>query len=288
MNGELVATTTADRVRLNGFFIAARGGDAHQADGAVIVHGLAGNFYSSPLLLNIGNRLAGIGVHSVLANTRGHDVLNWTIRSGRSQTIGSSVEDVSECTHDLNAWSEYLIRQGCRRVFLIGHSLGAIKSLFAAAHGAHASLAGVVALSPTRLNYEQFVQSSQCDVFLATMAQAAELVAQGNPQQLMQIQFPFPTWMAAQAYLEKYGPENRFDWLAFSDRIAVPMLATFGELELRDNPAFEGLRDELSKKQLNNNNVEFQVVPGADHFYVACIELVCNSIVEWLDRQAKK
>lgn len=284
MLGELVTTQTSDQVRLNGFLIERQVAPRQRIDGAVVMHGLAGNFYSSSLLLNLAQRLAAEGISTVVGNSRGHDLLNWTIRSGRSQTCGSAVEDVGEGPADLVGWTEFLKRRQCERILLVGHSLGAIKALLTVTQQADPAIAGVAALSPTRLNYEQFANSRSGPLFKETLAAAKELSARGKGQELMRIQFPFPTLMAAQAYVDKYGPDNRFDWLGFVSQINLPGLVLFGQLELDENPAFEGLRGELERCLQGHPTLVWEEVPRADHFYSATVLAACERLVSWINR----
>ena len=284
MLGELVTTQTSDQVRLNGFLIERQVAPRQAVDGAVVMHGLAGNFYSSSLLLNLAQRLAAEGISTVVGNSRGHDLLNWTIRAGRSQTIGSAVEDVGEGPADLIGWTEFLKRRQCERILLVGHSLGAIKSLLTVTQESDPAIAGVAALSPTRLNYSHFANSRSGPLFIETLTAAKELCAQGKGQELMRIQFPFPTLMAAQAYVDKYGPDDRFDWLKYISKIEVPSLVLFGQLELDENPAFEGLREELQQRLPGHRAITWEEVPRADHFYSATVLAACDRIVSWINR----
>jgi hypothetical protein len=100
----------------------------------------------------------------------------------------------------------------------------------------------------------------------------------------MRIQFPFSTLMAAQAYVDKYGPDNRFDWLGYISKIEVPSLVLFGELELDENPAFEGLREELQQKLQGHRAITWEEVPRADHFYSATVLAACDRLVSWINR----
>ncbi len=287
MRGELVTTITADRVRLHGFLMDADPLPHDFADAAVISHGLAGNFYSSSLLLEMASRLNRIGIATVIGNSRGHDFLNWTLRSGTTSTLGAAVEDVDECRFDVNGWAQYLVRQGFKRILLVGHSLGAIKSLYAQAWQPDSQAVGVVAVSPTRLNSDQFLESPGADQFRRTLVVAQELVKAGEPDRLMQVEFPFPTWMSAIAYLNKYGHENRFDWFGFIDRVDVPVAIYFGERELNENAAFDGLDAAMQTGLSGNKNVHRETIPDADHFYVASMDALCERMEAWIDGQGK-
>jgi len=285
MRGELVSTITADRVRLHGFLMDAEPVTHDFADAAVISHGLAGNFYSSSLLLEMASRLNRIGIATVIGNSRGHDFLNWSLRSGRTDTLGAAVEDVDECRFDVGGWVQFLVRQGFRRILLVGHSLGAIKSLYAQAWQPESQVVGVVAISPTRLNSGQFLSSPRADEFRNTLAAAQAMVDAGEPDRLMQVGFPFPTWMSAIAYLNKYGHENRFDWFGFIDRVTVPVAIFFGQRELDENPAFDGLESAMNSVMAQMPSIHRETIADADHFYVAHVDSLCERMEAWIDGQ---
>jgi pimeloyl-ACP methyl ester carboxylesterase len=286
--GELTTTITEDRVRLHGFRIEPEPVNPPLADAVVISHGLAGNFYSSPLLLEMAARFSNLGMEVVIGNSRGHDFLNWTLRSGRTQTLGAAVEDVDECRHDVRGWVQHLVRTGRRRILLAGHSLGAIKSLYAQAWAPAADVVGVIAVSPTRLNADQFLASESAEIFRKTLGEAQTLVDAGDADRLMQVEFPFPAWMSAIAYLRKYGHDNRFDWFGYIDRIQIPVAVWFGARELTENAAFAGLESSLEKMTQSQPNLEIGIIPDADHFYIARMDALCEQIEVWINGQAKK
>ena len=66
---------------------------------------------------------------------------------------GAAYEAVDDCRHDLTAWVDYLKRRAGSRIGLVGHSLGAVKCLYALAREPGLSVACVVALSPPRLSH---------------------------------------------------------------------------------------------------------------------------------------
>ena len=99
---------------------------------------------------------------------------------------------------------------------------------------------------------------------------------------LLRIEFPFKTMMAAGAYVDKYGATNEYDWLGFIDRVDVPTLLLFGEIELNENPAFEGLEVKFDQLSRDNASLTIDVIPGADHFYSARYREACEQIRQWL------
>ena len=291
MLGELVTTMTEDRVRLDGFFARP---DSQKADfelatsqqfpvdGAVVVHGLSGNFYKSRLLKHLAHQTLVHGLPTVLANTRGHDYLNSTARMGRAQTLGAAVEDVAESKFDLHAWAEFMVHQGCQRILFVGHSLGAIKSLFAQAHNAHPNVAAMACLSATRLSENSLLESKKGETFKAWLGKARDLVAAGQGDQLMFVNFPFPTWMSAAAYAKKYGSGESHNWLQFAGQIDVPTLCLFGQIEIDENPAFMGMQSELETVISAKPNIQYTIIDSADHFYSARALAASEKIIEWL------
>ncbi len=282
MKGELVWTTTGDRTRLNGFFVESSAPQTIGVDAAVIFHGLAGNFYSSSLLMFVARQLSSLGVNVVLANTRGHDFLNLSTQSGRSALAGAAVENVDDCRFDINGWVQFLVAAGNTRVLIAGHSLGAIKSLYSQAHARHDNVAGILGLSSTRLNYHQFATCSAKEKFLSSFALAEEMIRLNRGDDLFKFEFPFPTWMGARSFVDKYGMENRFDWTNFIDLIPEPILLTFGERELDEHPAFEGVEKLALEVAERQPNVSVKKVANADHFYVACFDQLWLDVEPWL------
>ena len=282
MYGELITTSTSDRCRLHGFLIPASGPQHPRFDAAVVTHGLGGNFYSSRLLSRLALSLSQIGIHALLANTRGHDLLNTTVLGAGTVHLGAGYERVGDCTADLNGWVDCLVKRGCERVLIVGHSLGAIKSLYSQAKQAHENVRSICALSATRLNHQQLLGSPGRDSFLQMLRTAQELVDAGKPDTLIRVTFPFATWMGASNYLEKYGPENRYDWFGFAEQITVPTLLVFGERELRDNPAFSQMEEQLQRTLPHWEHLEIQIVPNADHFYSGQSAAVASVIKEWV------
>ena len=282
MLGSLVNTFTEDKVRLDGFFCESEPGSdrQHGIDAAVIVHGLSGNFYKSRLLKHIASELLANGIDIVLVNTRGHDFLNSTPRMGRTATIGAAVEIIDECKYDLHGWVDFLEKRGKKSVMLVGHSLGAIKSLYAQAHMPHKNVKRIAAFSATKLSFDSLLASSKGDRFKHWLTEAQNHVANGNGEHLLYVDFPFPTWMSANAYLKKYGDGDRHNWFKFMDRIEVPVLAAFGEIEMKQNPSFVAMTNDLNS--ITQVNFSVQYVSNADHFYSACFSEASACLIDWL------
>ena len=282
MKGEIVTTQTEDRVRLHGLYCVPIAAPKTRFDAVVLTHGLASNFYSSRFLNYVAHGFLELGIHVVIGNTRGHDGVNRTVRMGRSTYLGAAFENVGECRFDLASWNEFLNSRGHQTNILAGHSLGAIKSLYAMAYQDQPGIEAVVGLSPIRLNYDALMNSSRSEAFARMLEQAEQLVTAGQGEELMKVDFPYPTLMAAGAYLDKYGNASEYDWLRFIDRVKTPTHLIFGELELNESPALEGLQEQFDSLRTQHPRLSIDVVPGADHFYSARFAEAIETMRAWL------
>lgn len=284
----LVRTITADGVRLDG---ALRSPDADATpdspvDAWLLVHGTGANFYASSLLETIAGKMADRGIAALSANTRGHDILYTAATSEGPRRLGAACERVEDCRLDLAAWVTWLREQGYRRIGLAGHSLGAIKGVFALAQPDPPPAVCLCAISPARLSHDYFMASSHGEDFRQTMEQAQRHVAEGNSETLMEVRFPIPYVVTAAGYLDKYGPGERFNVLTHIAKLRCPTLFTFGSEEVQNHVAFQGLPDAIQSAARDsdtpNSRVEVAVIPGGDHVYSNVRDELVGQIETWL------
>jgi pimeloyl-ACP methyl ester carboxylesterase len=313
---DLVETTAADGLRLDGALHLPEHAAAGQlaklrpdVDAVLVVHGTGSNFYGSRFLTAIAERAASQwGAAALVANTRGHDQIGSALvrnadGSTGSRTVGSAFEFVDECRFDIAAWVGLLHERGYRRIVVIGHSLGAVKTVYAAVELAAAGqpLLGVVALaavSPPRLSYSHFAASVRGPGFLEEVAAAERHVAEGRPQELMSIRFPLPYVITAESYLDKYGPAERYNLLKLVDRLPLPTLFTFGSQEVLQGIAFREFPDELVKFEMAGTGpsgtgpkaapLKTAVIGGGDHHYTGVQGVLLDTIERWLRKLPKE
>jgi alpha-beta hydrolase superfamily lysophospholipase len=275
---DLVQTTTRDGLRLDGMFQTAAG-PAVPLDAVACVHGTGGNFYSSTLFDAVAQRLLALGVAVLRVNTRGHDLMSSAATAQGGVRLGAAYENFADCRHDLAAWVAWLRGQGRSRIGLVGHSSGALKCLYAQAHEPDTAVKCLLALSPPRLSYSWFAESDRAAEFLHAYQQAQALVAAGEPQTLLDVRLPLPFVVTAADYAEKYGPEERYNYLRFLDRVRCPTLVTFGSVEAANNMAFRGAAEAIANIA---PKVCVQTITGADHFYTGARDALLASIERWL------
>lgn len=283
---DLVRTTCRDGVRLDGAIIPAAD-HAHRprgVDGVICLHGVGSNFYSSGLFEKIGPAVAQLGIPVLLANTRGHDwyFVQWI--GGNVQQFGAAYEVVDECREDVRTWLEFLKRRGWTRVVLMGHSLGAIKSIHALASEPDIEAAGLIALSAPRLSYAHFMAAPDASAdFLGSIRTAEKLVAEGRGNELFWARAPFTVQISAASYLDKYGPKERYNVYKLLDRLRCPALFTYGGKEIDGGGVpFAGIVEVVKGAQPPGGPIDVEIVPEGDHLYTGVQSELIQRIETWL------
>jgi pimeloyl-ACP methyl ester carboxylesterase len=286
---DIVQTTTADGVRLDGAFQSpTRPRSAALAlDAVCLVHGTGGNFYSSTLFDSCAERFLELGCAALRINTRGHDGISTAVTAKGGKRLGAAYEIVDDCRHDLAAWVDWLRQRTGPRIGLVGHSLGGVKCLYALAQDPHIAVSCVIALSPPRLSYSWFCSSPEGPKFLATFAEAEQQVRHGQPLTLLDVQLPLPFAIAAAGYVEKYGPDERYNYLQFLPGVRCPALITLGSIEVQSNVAFRALPETLTQIAQRHGQLTFVTISGADHFYTGVRTDLLTNVESWLRSTVK-
>ena len=287
---DLVRTTAPDGLRLDGALLeptppvdSSKG--AARKTAILCLHGVGSAFYGSNLFEGISPALQQRGFAALWANTRGHDGLVTTVATGKRRHFGAAAEIVDECRLDVAAWIAFLKERGYERVGLLGHSLGAVKSLYAVAHGAPAEF--VVAASPPSLSYRRLLAGKDGEAFRRWIDEAKRLIDAGAGDRLFEPNVPFPLVISARTYWDKYGADERYDFLPLLARIELPILFTYGEIELRgEGTPFSGLPERIADLTGGREAISVRIVPGADHNYRGVVDAWVSEATGWLDKRA--
>ena len=284
MQVDLVQTTTRDGVRLDGMLQKPAIGtpNAWPIDAVCCVHGTGGNFYASTLFDDFAAVCLHRGCAVLRVNTRGHDGISTAVTAKGGRRLGAAYEIVDDCRYDLTAWADFLGANVGQRVALVGHSLGAVKCLYAVVNESGLNVAAIAAISPPRLSYSWFCESPEGAAFLDTYRQAEALVSAGEPGALLDVKLPLPFVITASGFVEKYGPDECYNYLNIIRRVRCPLLVTLGALEIADNMAFRGAPDALSKLRIPT-----VVIADADHFYRKARPALLAHLDTWFGTLAK-
>jgi pimeloyl-ACP methyl ester carboxylesterase len=271
---EICTFKTADSERLHGvLFTPERPSDL----ALLFVHGVAMNFYLPPLF-TFGQELAARGFHSFVINTRGHD---WISRAGNLTKFGGSAYEILEdCLPDLDGASNYLKQQGHRRIILIGHSLGAIKSIIYQGTRQRPDVIGIVSCSAPRQFYSERVARQAG--FRELIEKAEAMVAEGKGEELIPVGVgSTPGIFTARSHVNKYGRDDNNDCRPYAKRLGCPLLAIVGSAEPK---FFYDYAQEIVAAAGPEGTCK--LVDGAGHFYHRHISEMVEIIYQWLGRFA--
>jgi pimeloyl-ACP methyl ester carboxylesterase len=276
MQVELVHVTTSDQVPLDGYLRTAS--SAGPIDLVICHHGVGSKFYTPSFFDRVGDELLERGCAVLRVNNRGHDD---AFLVGQ-RTFGAAYEIVDECRSDITAWLDFAEARGFKRIALWGHSLGAVKTIYFLSVQDDPRVICAAASSPPRFSLPLYGESIK-----PALQQAQAFLEAGTPLALVEAQVPTPRRFAAQTYIDKYGPDARYDYLAHLPNVGKPLLLTVGSLEA-DNAAFAGLVKDGVDYAARWPNVGFDVIDGADHAYTDRTEELWSSLEGWLTRVMAK
>ena len=231
------------------------------------------NFYLPPLV-TFGQELAKRGSHCFVINTRGHD---WISRAGNLTKFGGAAfETLDDCLLDLDGALDYLKRKGYQRFVLIGHSLGAIKSLIYQGTRRRADVAGIVSCSVPRQFYSERINRQPG--FREVIETAEHMVAQGRGEELLSVAVgATPGIFTARTHLDKYGKDDKNDCRPYAKHIGCPLLAITGSTEPN---FFHEYAQEIA--QAAGPRATCKIIQGANHFYNKHTTEIVGLIHEWL------
>jgi pimeloyl-ACP methyl ester carboxylesterase len=279
---DFLSVTTRDGYLLDGMFQASGAEKRLDLDAVCFVHGTGGNFYGSSLFATFAQEFLNLGCAVLRVNTRGHDGISTAVTTRGGLRLGAAFETVDDCRHDLAAWLDWMRANIGPRVALLGHSLGAVKCLYAAALEPQGAPQRIIAVSPPRLSYSRFGAGAQAAEFLATYQEAEALRNDGKPGALLEVRLPLPFVIAAAGYVEKYGPDERYNYLRFLPSVTCPTLVLLGSVEVAKNMAFQESPAEVARLAELHPHIALGVIDGADHFYQGVREKVWEAIKGWL------
>ncbi len=285
---DLVSTVSEDGVRLDGVLF--RSASSPRCDLGIDLfichHGVAGNFYDSRMYGALNELILTAGFDVLRANNRGHDLV-YSQPVGTSPALqrtrgrlGSAFEQVEDCRQDWTAWIDFAAAAGYRRIALWGHSLGAVKTVYFLASGSDERVCCAIASSPPRFCHEILLQSANGAEFQQDYTRAKALVAAGEPGTLMSVTVPTFNLFSAGTFLDKYGPQNRYDIIALLPKVHSPLLITLGDKE--HDVVYRTLSENGNALMKKVPGAGFERIPGADHYYANRSGELWAAVQSWI------
>ena len=128
--------------------------------------------------------------------------------------------------------------------------------------------------------------------FQQSIENAEQAIRDGEPQRLVDVSVPFPLLITAEGYLDKYGPQEKYNLEPMVSELSLPTDFIFGGHELQySGIAFAGLDNSIKSIVAEaglQNQISLQVIDQADHMYSQhsgeLAELVISLIGPYLAR----
>jgi len=276
---ELVSLLNDDGLRLDGAFYPPTE-DADRAgpvDAVVLIHGSRGNFYDGATK-SMAEDLCAQGYACLSLNTNAHDTA-W-YNPGSREFKGNAFEVLADTCIDLRAGIDHLTERGYRSIGLLGHSMGAVRIAYYAATQGDLRVATAVPVSPVRLSYSYFIESEDAAEFAANIEIARRLIARGEPEGVFRVGHPIPQLFSATSFLDKHGPEEKYNLINHAHGIRVPMLTLNGSLETHSR--LRDMAQDLAVAAVNSPKAETLMVEGGEHSLVNRTAEASDAVLKWL------
>ena len=279
MRVELVSFLNDDGLRLDGaFYPPSREIDrAGTVDALLLIHGSRGNFYDDATKF-MAEDLSTHGYACLPINTNAHDTAWYDPDS--KEFKGNAFEMLDSTCTDIRAGIDHLSEQGYQSIGLLGHSMGAVRVVYYAATHNDSRVSTVMPISPVRLSYSYFMESEDAEEFAANIEIARQLISTGKPQALLRVGHPIPQLFSAISFLDKHGPEEKYNLVKHAHRIQVPMLTLSGSLETHSR--LRNMALDLTAAAINSPNCKAVMIDGGEHSLVNRTDEASEAILEWL------
>lgn len=288
MKYPVVSVKTKDGLDLEGLFFEP---ENHTDLIKIHLHGTAGSFFYNNFYEGLISSSLELGISHLTTNNRGTGV--YEVESG-TMSHGASLEKFEDCVYDIDAWIEFALSKGYKRIILEGHSFGTEKSVYYMNRGNYADKVVAVILMGfsdnigTQLKYENKIGHNY-------FVEANDLVTRGKGESLLSdmsgLAGELP--ISAQTYLNFFSPnsENSFALplrqgknLTFFRNIKVPVLGIIGDNyngEYTIIPITEAI--ELLKSE--NKLAEAYQIKDCDHGFNGKEQEVVDLIADFLKRR---
>ena len=276
---ELVSLLNDDGLRLDGAFypLTADAERAGPVDAVLLIHGSRGNFYDGATK-SMAEDLSAQGYACLALNTNAHDTA-WFNPGGR-EFKGNAFEILADTCIDLRAGIDHLTERGYQSIGLLGHSMGAVRVAYYAATQDDGRVTAVVPVSPVRLSYSYFMESEDAAEFAANVEYAHRLIARGEPEGLFRVGHPIPQLFSATSFLDKHGPEEKYNLINHAHGVRVPMLTLNGSLETHSR--LRDMAQDLAAAAVNSQKAETLMVEGGEHSLVNRTTEASDAVQQWL------
>lgn len=287
MKYPIVQVKTKDNLWLYGLYLCADKNDTI----FINIHGTASNFYEEYFIEVFANAFLKEGISVLCTNNRGAGVYD------AYQKSGAAVEKFEDCLIDINAWIEFAVNEGYKKIVLSGHSLGTEKVVYYMGHGKYADrVISVILLAPSDSYGSHHMLEGKINLRLAQveklLKESENLIEQGRSDTFL----PRDAYgshngimpKSAESFVDFLGPKTKLlDALPFATgrlssyaKIQVPILVVIGdEKEYTAIP----IKNALELMREENKNTEIHQIKNCDHDFQEKEEELASIVLKFIE-----
>lgn len=262
----------------------------------ISIHGMATNCLKKRDEI-IAKKIKEIDIDFLAFNNRGHDLINYIKKqdNDKSKLAGTSYEEISECYNDILGAINYVIELGYKEIYLMGHSLGATKTIYAynkllkENNKNLKKIKSIILLS--LVDIPLAIQVYLQEKFTSMITYAKNMKKEGLENELMpEKSFIHP--ISIKTFL-RYSIDNKdIDFAKFSDskydfqelnNIKIPLFMRWGNIRELIIQKPEELCD-LLKNKIQNKDLDINFIDGADHSYREKEETLAEQIKNFINK----
>ncbi|MEN8169795.1 MAG: alpha/beta hydrolase [Pseudomonadota bacterium] len=175
----------------------------------------------------------------------------------------------TDALDEIGLWLGWLKQQGVKSVVLLGHSRGGNQTAWFAAERDDAAITKVVLVAPQVWSEEKNskgYQKSYNKPLAPVLAKAKKLVDAGKGDTMLKpVDFIYcpQSSASASAFVAYYQPDMRMNTPSLLKQISKPVLVFAGS----EDTVVKGLEEKMATPS-ERNNISFEVIDGADHFFL--------------------
>lgn len=285
---DLVRAETKDGLLLRGLYVA---GDKNKP--AVIhIHGFQGDFYTQEFVKKIAEKLHENNTAFISVQNRGTGIESelYTNAPGYGRTGGSSYELLEEAYIDIDAWIEFLVKEGYREIILQGHSLGTMKITRYLIEGKHKDkVKKLILLAPFDIMW--LLENATGRKWKEYLKIAEQKVKEGKGKEIIPEHF-LDAKMSYQTYVSHHS-NNEFEYaFAFHDKnykfsllnkTQIPVKVIVGDSDPFFHPSnLKNPQEAIEILRKNIKNFEEALIKGAKHGYEGYEDQVADEVFKFL------
>ena len=293
MEGEIIHFQTSDYIKLSGILYKAK---TNNKKILISTHGMATDClkYRDE---KIAEEIEKIQTDMLVYNNRGKEIISYIkTEKGEKKLGGTAFEDVEESYYDIVGAIEFAKKQGYKEIYLMGHSLGATKTVYTYnklidenKKEILENIKGIILLSLVDIPTATRIYLNERFPEILTYAKNMEREKMEN---ILMPEKTFIHPISVKTFLKYARDYQKIDFARYSEKeynfetlnkIEVPLMMRWGNVNELILQKPEDLCKMLNEK-ITNTKKDIGYIDGANHSYTNKEQELAESIRKFLEK----